>query len=86
METFEVGMNAFYIVTWLQTCVSQEVESDALNENDPYKNICFNAWSPFSGTLWKGLGVIVFERRSLSLGRLWVFKCHARTVSPLPAT
>lgn len=29
-----------------------------LNENDPCRLICLDAWSPVSETIWEGLGVV----------------------------
>jgi hypothetical protein len=35
METFEVGLNKFYIIIWLQAYGCQGMEDSSLNENNP---------------------------------------------------
>lgn len=45
METFEVGLNVFCVVLWLQAYGGQGVEYGGLNETSPYRIIYLNAWS-----------------------------------------
>ena len=52
MGTFEVGLNAFCIMLWLQAYGNQGVECDGLNRNGPHR-LCLDAWPIASGTIRK---------------------------------
>jgi hypothetical protein len=61
-----------------------EVSYGSVNEI-PHRLICLNAWSPVSGTVWKGLGDLVFSkwvwpvcRRCVTGDALEVSNAHGR--------
>ena len=50
----------FLLFQGTSTLFSTMVIRSGLNENGPHRRICLNTWSPASGTVWKGLGGVVF--------------------------
>jgi len=59
MRTFEVVLNAFCIMLWLQAYGNQGVECGGLNRFGPQKLACLNAWHIGSGLV--GIGVALLE-------------------------
>ena len=51
MGTFEVGLNAFCIILWLQAYGGQGVECGGLNRYGSLRLMCLNAWPIRSGTI-----------------------------------
>lgn len=51
MEIFEVVLNTFCIVWWLQVYGDQGVVCSGLNGNGPHRLVCSNAWPIKSGVV-----------------------------------
>ena len=51
MEIFEVGLNVFYIILWLQAYRRQEVDYGSFNRYSPHILMCLCAWPMRSGAI-----------------------------------
>lgn len=53
IETFEVALNAFYIILWPRVYGGQGVECSGLNVNGPHRLMLYNTLSPTLRNVWE---------------------------------
>lgn len=85
--SFEVGLDAFYILIWLQTYWAQRTEYGGLTENGPHGLIISIVnWHLVELFGKEGLDGVVLLERCVTEVKLWGFKSPCQTQSmSLPA-
>ena len=70
MGTFEVELNAFCIIIWLEAHGSQGLQCGSLNENVFFRLIFLNVFSIAGRTVWERLRVVALLEKVCHWGRL----------------